>query len=591
MAEEAFEAHPNLLRDVIMRQAGTLQKGVLEGVMNGIDAGATRIDITLDELGRKLTISDNGKGFSSMEEIREVWKKFGTPHERDNEGQVCDAKFGEFRMGRGQLFAHGHNVWRTGIFKLEVDIKHKGLVFQPSVIKTPVRGCNIEVDLYSPIVSLRDRQYLESEIAKACGYVEVGVFFNGKQINTPPSQRKWTVETEDAYIHVKSAEYGRIEFYQQGVFVEEIPARTYGLSGTVVSKGRVKLNFARNQAMRDCPVYRRIIKKVAELGNKEITKKKKKDLTDSERAHVFDALTTREMNWYSSDIKRMPIFKDTDGGVWSVNQLRRLARTWHLQPDNTLGFSFARKGDNLADRVMQRELGIVFDEAILDWMPNVTSEAKVFEQLGCRDLDCLTYLPLAALAKALEGQQLRLLDVKNLTPTEQRVLMILNSYHCSGKVSAAVMHKAGLGGNAYRDIRTIRIGESEGHTHNGWTDGRTFIAIDRAFLAGAGTSYTGFVNILNLLIHEYCHIDESDMETSNHDEKFYKLFHDVVSAPATMEIAQSSFQQYKVLLENAGRRLPQRLQRDHESHAHVVALETAIKAADDAALSTSSPTK
>ena len=42
-----FGMHQNLLYDVILRQAGTLQKAVLEGVMNGVDARATRIDIQI----------------------------------------------------------------------------------------------------------------------------------------------------------------------------------------------------------------------------------------------------------------------------------------------------------------------------------------------------------------------------------------------------------------------------------------------------------------------------------------------------------------------------------------------------------------
>ena len=39
-----FGMSPNLLMDVIRRQAGTLQKGVLEAVMNAVDARATEID-------------------------------------------------------------------------------------------------------------------------------------------------------------------------------------------------------------------------------------------------------------------------------------------------------------------------------------------------------------------------------------------------------------------------------------------------------------------------------------------------------------------------------------------------------------------
>jgi hypothetical protein len=50
METRAFQIdHNKLLLDVIRRQAGTLSKAILEGVMNAVDAGATRCDISIDE--------------------------------------------------------------------------------------------------------------------------------------------------------------------------------------------------------------------------------------------------------------------------------------------------------------------------------------------------------------------------------------------------------------------------------------------------------------------------------------------------------------------------------------------------------------
>jgi hypothetical protein len=42
-----FRAHDNHLRNTVLRQAGTLWKAVLEGVMNSVDAGATYCNVTL----------------------------------------------------------------------------------------------------------------------------------------------------------------------------------------------------------------------------------------------------------------------------------------------------------------------------------------------------------------------------------------------------------------------------------------------------------------------------------------------------------------------------------------------------------------
>jgi len=38
--QKQFGMHPKLLMDVIQRQAGTLEKAILEGTMNGIEAQA-----------------------------------------------------------------------------------------------------------------------------------------------------------------------------------------------------------------------------------------------------------------------------------------------------------------------------------------------------------------------------------------------------------------------------------------------------------------------------------------------------------------------------------------------------------------------
>lgn len=127
-------AHNELLVKVIKDQAGALDKGILEGVMNGREAGSEQVRIITQSDGKKLIIEDDGKGFRSETEISEWFEKFGTPH-ADSEGK----KWARFRMGRGQLFAFGKNIWRTGGFRMVVvrikteldnDVNFMGLEFR-----------------------------------------------------------------------------------------------------------------------------------------------------------------------------------------------------------------------------------------------------------------------------------------------------------------------------------------------------------------------------------------------------------------------------------------------------------------------------
>ena len=70
--QHEFQMHPNLLKDVITRQAGTISKAVLEGVMNSIEAGATKVEIELR--AAYLTISDDGRGFTDKTQVRDPYK-------------------------------------------------------------------------------------------------------------------------------------------------------------------------------------------------------------------------------------------------------------------------------------------------------------------------------------------------------------------------------------------------------------------------------------------------------------------------------------------------------------------------------------
>lgn len=140
-----LKMHTKLLLDVIKRQAGTLHKAILEGVMNAIEAGATRVDVNFTETPTpKLIISDNGKGIQTVADIEQFFETFGTPH-NESEGKV----WAQFRMGRGQLFSFGKNVWTTGTFRMTVDIDRMGLEYELNQNLQQYNGCYIDIDLYA----------------------------------------------------------------------------------------------------------------------------------------------------------------------------------------------------------------------------------------------------------------------------------------------------------------------------------------------------------------------------------------------------------------------------------------------------------
>ena len=63
-----FKLHPSFIHSAIKDQASGIDKAIAELVMNSLDAGATRVDIHVNEIDEKyhFTIKDNGKGFSEQ---------------------------------------------------------------------------------------------------------------------------------------------------------------------------------------------------------------------------------------------------------------------------------------------------------------------------------------------------------------------------------------------------------------------------------------------------------------------------------------------------------------------------------------------
>ena len=112
--KRSLKMHNKLLMDVIKKQSGTIDKSILEGTMNAVEAGATKVDISfIEEDGKALlSIEDDGEGISSIQEVEEHFQTFGTPH-KESEHKT----WAQFRMGRGQLFSFGINTWRTSTFE------------------------------------------------------------------------------------------------------------------------------------------------------------------------------------------------------------------------------------------------------------------------------------------------------------------------------------------------------------------------------------------------------------------------------------------------------------------------------------------
>lgn len=500
-----FEMHRHLLYDVITKQAGTLDKAILEGVMNSIDAGASRVEITIEKA--RFTIRDNGRGITRREEIDRFFRTFGQPQETEK-------TYGRFRMGRGQLFAFGRNVWRTGPFRMDVDIKNKGLQFDLQSGLTPVVGCIIDCELYTPT----DWTWsVGRELKAMCKYVEVEVVFNGERISRDPASETWAVDTPEYRLRVEPDESG-IDIYQQGVLVETLPAYSYGFSGVVVTKPGhpLMVNFARNQVLRECPLFKQIMAKLTELGSDGMAGKKK--LTAAQRGAMWDGL--KEKGTLPKNLRQARFLEDTNGVFWSVEQIERLARRRNVYSPRAFVLSFAEADDRRADIIMQQAWGFVLGKVVLSQFSDKGNEeeraVRLVKALGLDSV--VQVLPFADLVHKLEYSFEMILE-KDWTKLEK---MVLSALRLASWQVVAIMRRLHM--TDRKRVRSIGLGKST--TALAWTDGTSVIVFDRVFLRACGCSEVGFHRLLLTMAHEYVH-DTPTEGRHNHDDEFYRLYHEL----------------------------------------------------------------
>lgn len=100
----SFTVSPSIIRHLIERQAGTLDKAILELITNGIDAGASRIDVEfVNEY--KIRVRDNGRGFRTREEVEKHFGDFGFDHNTEEERALRHGAQPDLRF-RAELLAY-----------------------------------------------------------------------------------------------------------------------------------------------------------------------------------------------------------------------------------------------------------------------------------------------------------------------------------------------------------------------------------------------------------------------------------------------------------------------------------------------------
>ena len=272
-----FKVHPALIYSLITKQASGAPKALLELVMNSVDAGATKVDIEINESG--FVIADNGNGFENIETVTSFFGTFGTPHEDG------DAYYGRFRLGRAQSFGIAKTEWYSKDFCMKVDLnvdlemddKEAPLGYSVTEGHSYYQGCKIVgefyknqdvgavQDFYEASVGERPEEMpLIPALIKMIRYIPCEVFINNEKVSVSVDDCAVSHLTKDAsYILSESLSSGVINVYNKGVYAYQISSRYH--CGDVVSSESLDLNIARNEAKHNCRIAKAIKNKIKSI--------------------------------------------------------------------------------------------------------------------------------------------------------------------------------------------------------------------------------------------------------------------------------------------------------------------------------------
>lgn len=523
-----FELDPAIIHHIIHSQAGSIGKAVIELVMNSCDAGASRCVITIDQDG--FECSDDGKGFASRDDVVRFFGRFGTPH---MEG---DAKFGVFRVGRGQVMSHASTMWHSGSWQMEVDTLHRGYGYELLDAEAQRAGCMVEGTWYARLSESEVHETLQ-EIRDLVRYTSMEVQLNGRSISRSPKGERWDFEDEFAYYRVRAE--GAVAIYNQGVMVRNDPGHQWGVGGLIVSKKAIGLNVSRTEILRKtCPIWSHINREFTRLAKELSRGLREHRQTESRREQSARGLLS--------------------GGV-ELGETFRCEQTITLLPGKRHVTIEELLGDGRWRRSSAVPISVVEDVEDVPRGEVLAREGEVkiihpmtLWRFGCRTaaefkeevericvrmresaghlgrqyqfLHVPDFVDFAVLKKSFV-ERTRIADERTeLEPETRRAWVALR--HCLKDFGGRWR------GTFRRETIAILVGDS--NVADAWTDGKTYIAIGIEHvrdlrqnpLEAAGT-------IFALFEHELTH--EGDSLDCGHDEAFFQRFHEASLRSAGMK--------------------------------------------------------
>jgi len=509
-----MEAHENLLKDIITRQAGDWKKGLLEMTQNAVDSHRWRIKgvgnnkpyIFIKATPNKLVFMDQGAGLgpkpvkqdgrwilpkTDIDFISRIFGVFGNSIKDANED------LGAFGMGRGQSISiiydaekdklagkitvetsrHGHTFRLTNFRvdeELSFDIEYVGHR------KSRKYGTTWTIESEKPMF---DRTEIISYLRRSVvGHVIVFIDEDGTQerVTQAPAGRK--IERGYATFWVER-DATSFNIYDRVLFVEEVDFLE-GVGGTIVAHDALKVNFARNEVVSSCPILRKVKQDIANIFYEEMDKTPDKNLRPCQRSSMLALMKLEHDSQGFSSFDDRKIFTLANGKKVDWNKLSRQSEVF-----------YSKEGSRAADRAIQA--GVL----VLDRNVHGYDDRSLIGDMGLPTFD----FDDDGNETAAQFKAAIYKDIKNPTKNEKKMVEWLTE------------------SSRHLTEREIKVGSGPKDT-GAWTDGITYITFTRKTLSRLWSRSHGIKSIFLVLSsetfsHEIAH-DNDDRDTDYHSYSF-----------------------------------------------------------------------
>lgn len=361
------------------QQTGVIKKAWLEAIMNSVDADATTIDFDITE--ERTIITDDGNSISEQQ-IDKAFKEFGAPQSESE-----SKEFGRFRMGRGQMFAFGRNIWRIEDNYLIVDIENdtaevtlqdctdqssnaiiandgdtyelntEGNDFVILDAEQYGGGTEIEMQHYKQIDDLHNTVREFKEYVKYIPWMhDVEVSINGTEVDASPEVVE---ETELAWYIEESQGFGtNSSVYNKGAYVDDFNLGPKQLG--VLSKGELDVTISRTDVLDTDPYWQNI-----QDEHKSIVLD---ELCDT------DGLASHQKKWLLSEASEDPSVLQSIKNKRFIEDVNGNNHTLQSLSNESIGF--APSSDDLAKKTMKRTGTIILQDTIKNAFDNLIDSAQ-----------------------------------------------------------------------------------------------------------------------------------------------------------------------------------------------------------------------